>query len=64
MKSPNKHGIERVNLRMPNNSWRIAVLFRDLQPNIKRQAIHHRDNCNNDDTNDIVMKACNCKNIA
>ena len=48
---------------MPKNSWRIAVLFRDLQPHIKRQAIHHRDNCNNDDTNDIVMKACNCQNI-
>ena len=63
MKWPNKHGIDRVNLRMPKKSWRIAVLFRDLQPNVKRQAIHHRDNCGNDDTNDVVMKACNCKNI-
>ena len=63
MIQPNKQGINRINLRMPNKSWRIVVLFRDLQPNIKRQAIHHRDICGNDDTNDIIMNACKCKHI-
>ena len=37
MVSPNKHGINKVNLKLPKDGWRLIVLFRNLRPVIKRQ---------------------------
>ena len=63
MVTPNKHGINKCNLRLPKDGWRLIVLFRNLQPNIKKQCEHHRVHCNNDDANPEVMKSCECWKI-
>lgn len=63
MKTPNKHGIDRVNLKIPKGGWRLVVLFRNLQPHINRQANNHRDECKNEDTNPETMKKCKCHKL-
>ena len=63
MKSPNKHGIDRINLKLPVGGWRLVILFRNLQPIIKKQVEHHRDFCYNDDINEEIMKKCECYKI-
>lgn len=63
MVTPNKHGINKVNLKLPKDGWRLIVLFRNLRPVIKKQIEHHRQKCNNEDTNPEVMKLCQCHKI-
>lgn len=63
MKEPHRHGIDQTNLRIPPNGWRIVVLFRWLQPLIKKQAESHRDNCSNDDKNEDMWKDCECHKV-
>ena len=63
MVTPNKHGITKINLKIPENGWRLIVLFRNLLPIIKKQVDRHRDVCKNEDTNPEVMKLCECSKI-
>ena len=63
MRSPNKHGIDNFKLRLPKGGWRIIVLFRNLQPLIKKQAEAHKMKCNNDDANVEMMEKCECYKI-
>lgn len=63
MKSPNKHGIDRVNLKIPKKGWRLVILFRNLQPKINRQAENHRIKCKNNDANGEMMKNCVCHTL-
>ena len=63
MKPPHKHGILKRNLRVPANEKRIFVALRNLRPKIKKQAIHHHDHCQNQDTDAKVMKNCKCHKI-
>ena len=63
MKPPHRHGIDKTNLRIPKGAWRIVVLFRWLQPIIKKQAKNHQFECNNDDLNEEMWKNCECHKI-
>ena len=63
MKKGNNHGIASSNLRIPPRGWRIIVLFRNLKPIIKRQAMNHLKICQNQDSKLEVMLKCECKNV-
>ena len=63
MRIPNKHGIMRPKFKIPKDGYRLFVAFRNLQPHIKRQALHHQGVCNNQDTNPQIMAACQCAKI-
>ena len=64
MKYPATHGIDSSNLRLQPKAWRLVVMFRNLQPIIKKQALNHLNQCKNQDTVNEVMNLCRCKNIS
>ena len=59
-KSPNRHGILARNLKIPANQQRLFIALRWLKPEIKQQAMNHKDSCLNQDNNIETMKACKC----
>ena len=63
MKYPATHGIDSSNLRLQPKAWRLVVMFRNLQPNIKKQALQHLNQCQNQDADSEVMKLCSCSKV-